>query len=144
MAFDPPKVALRKQLRTQIRTCQGAPQWIPVGQTGFVAARLPARERWVDDIPTFDVSDAWREPYTIERMRLLTTNIPEAATAIMTPAEYGSFYAALPELSAWQRDPIAAVQPLSAWRVRNPGLAAKYPARWTIETTLRWAESPQR
>jgi hypothetical protein len=89
-------------------------------------------------------SDAWREPYSVERMRLLTTNMPDAARAIMTPEEYGSLYAALPELSDWQRDPIAAVRPLRAWRDRNPDLAAKYPARWTVETTVRWAESQRR
>jgi hypothetical protein len=119
----------------------GEARWMPIGETGFVAARLRPRARWVDDIPTFDVSDAWREPYSVERMKLLATNMPEVANAIMTPAEYGSFYAALPELSAWQRDPVAAVQPLRAWRDRNRDLAAKYPARWTIETTLRWADS---
>jgi hypothetical protein len=117
------------------------PLWIPVGQTGFVAARLRPRERWVDGMPTFDVSDAWREPYSVERMRAMTVNMPDAAKAIMTAEEYASLYAALPELSAWQRDPIAAVRPLRAWRDRNPHLAAKFPARWTMETTLRWAES---
>lgn len=117
------------------------PRWIPVGQTGFLGARLRPRARWVAGIPTFDVSDAWREPYSVERMRGLTTNMPDAAKAIMTPEEYGSLYAALPELSEWQRDPTAAVRPLRTWRERNPDLAAKYPARWTIQTTLRWAES---
>jgi hypothetical protein len=120
------------------------PRWMGVGQTGFVAARLGPRGRWVDDIPTFDVSDAWREPYTIERMKLLTTNMPEAANALMTPGEYASLYAALPELSAWQRDPVSATQPLRAWRDRNPDLATKYPARWTIERTVRWAESQRK
>ena len=70
-------------------------------------------------------------------MRALTVNMPEAAAAIMTPEEYGSLYAALPELTHWQRDPIAAVQPLRRWRDRNPALAAKYPAKWTLATTLR-------
>jgi hypothetical protein len=125
-------------------TWTAPPRWIPVGQTGFVAARLRPRARWVDGIPTFDVSDAWREPYSVERMKLLTTNMPDATTAIMTPEEYGSLYAALPELSEWQRDPIAAVRPLRAWRARYPQLAAKYPARWTMETTVRWAESQGR
>jgi hypothetical protein len=117
-----------------------APRWIPVGRTGFVAARLRPRERWVNDMPTFDVSDAWREPYSVERMRQLTVNMPEAARAIMTPEEYAAFYAALPEITAWQRDPVAAVRPLREWRDRNPRLAAKYPAKWTMETTVRWAE----
>jgi hypothetical protein len=125
-------------------TWSAPPRWIPVGQAGFVAARLRPRARWVDGMPTFDVSDAWREPYSVERMKLLTTNMPDAAKAIMTPEEYGSLYAALPELSEWQRDPIAAVRPLQAWRHRNPHLAAKYPARWTMETTVRWAESERK
>jgi len=118
-----------------------SPRWIPVGQRGFVAARLRPRARWVDRLPTFDVSDAWREPYSIERMKVLTTNMPEAAGAIMTPEEYASLYAALPEQTAWAIDPLAAVRPLREWRDRNPHLAAKYPARWTMQTTLRWAES---
>jgi hypothetical protein len=122
----------------------GDPRWIPRGRTGFVAARLRPRDRWVDGMPTFDVSDAWREPYSIERMRQLTVNMPEAAQALMTPEEYASLYAALPEISEWQRDPVAAVRPLREWRERNPTLAAKYPARWTMETMLRWAESQRR
>jgi hypothetical protein len=125
-------------------TWSAAPRWIPVGQTGFVAARLRPRARWVEGIPTFDVSDAWREPYSVERVKLLTTNMADAAAAIMTPEEYGSLYAALPELCEWQRDPISAVRPLHAWRDRNPRLAAKYPARWRMETTVRWAESQRR
>ena len=119
-------------------------RWIPVGRRGFVAARLRPRDRWVDGLPTFDVSDGWREPYSVERMRQITVNMPEARRALMSPDEYASLYAALPEVSEWQRDPVAATRPLRDWRDRNPSLAAKYPARWTVETTLRWAESKDR
>jgi hypothetical protein len=120
------------------------PRWITVGHASFVAARLRPPERWVDGMPTFDVADAWREPYSVERMRQLTVNMPKAAAAIMTPEEYSSLYAALPEVSEWRRNPVAAVRPLRAWRDRNPALAAKYPAKWTIGTTLRWAEGKRK
>ncbi|HUQ80483.1 MAG TPA: hypothetical protein VM076_05085 [Gemmatimonadaceae bacterium] len=42
-----------------------APRWIPPGTEGFVAARLRARDKWAGRLPTFDVRDAWREPYTL-------------------------------------------------------------------------------
>lgn len=107
------------------------------------AARLRPRDRWAAGIPTFDVSDAWREPYSIERMRLLTTNMPEARDSLMTPSEYGSLYAALPEIGEWQRDPRSAIRPLLAWRERHPALAQKYPARWVVASTERWAAAGQ-
>jgi len=119
-------------------------RWIPVGLRGFVAARLRPRERWVHGLPTFDVSDAWREPYSLERMRQLTVNMPDTRRALMSPEEYASLYAALPEMSEWERDPVTAARPLRDWRDRNPALASKYPAKWTLDTTLRWAESKGR
>jgi hypothetical protein len=120
------------------------PRWIPAGQTGFVAARLRPRDKWVDDMPTFDVADAWREPYSVEGMRQLAVNVSQSAGAIMTPEEYSSLYAALPVIRDWQRNAAAAVRPLRAWRDRNPTLAVKYPAKWVIATTLRSVERPRR
>lgn len=119
------------------------PMWIKPSTVGFVAARLRPRDRWAGGYPTFDVRDAWREPYTEERARLLA-GIAVSEQPVMTPGEYGSFYAAFPELEAWQRNAKSAVRPLRDWQRAHPALAAKDPARTLLATMMRAADESAR
>jgi hypothetical protein len=118
-----------------------APIWITPGTVGFVAARLRPRERWAGDYPTFDVRDAWREPYTEERARSLSGL--SSSTEVMTPSEFGWFHTALPELSQWERDPKSAIRPLLDWQKANPALAAKAPAHNMIASLRTRARTEQ-
>lgn len=118
-----------------------SPIWITPGTVGFVAARLRPREKWAGDYPTFDVRDAWREPYTEERARSLSG--PSASTEVMTPVEFGRFHTALPELGHWERDPKSAIRPVLDWQKANPVLAAKAPAHYMIASLSTRARTGQ-
>jgi hypothetical protein len=103
------------------------PLWIAPATVGFVAATLRPRDRWAGGLPTFDVRDAWREPYTAARATAALGTLA-ASRSIMTPAEFGSFSAALPTTAEWRRDLASALTELFTWERDHPALAAKEPA----------------
>jgi hypothetical protein len=82
-------------------------------------------------MPTFDVRDAWREPYTPARVRLALGALGQGRS-VMSPEEYGSFYQALPSDHEWTRDRVPSYEALLAWERANPALAAKAPAAMAI------------
>ena len=112
------------------------PRWIAPSTVGFVAARLRPRDKWASGLPTFDVRDAWREPYTPNRARLALGALGQAQ-AVMSPEEYGSFYQALPSELEWTRDRLPTYDALFAWERANPVLATKEPAALEIARARR-------
>ena len=116
------------------------PRWIAPSTVGFVAARLRPREKWADRLPTFDVRDAWREPYTLSRVQLALGPLGKERT-VMSPDEYGSFYQALPSDREWPRgDGPPSYDALFAWERANPVLATKEPAATEIARAHRWSK----
>ena len=116
------------------------PTWIKPGTGGFVAARLRPREKWAGALPTFDVQDAWREPYRTARARPLAGVVVEKR-AVMTPDEYGSFYQALPTFADWQRDQRRSLDAIFAWERAHPDLAKKEPAATELIVRRRSLEA---
>jgi hypothetical protein len=110
------------------------PRWIAPETVGFVPARLRPRDKWAGGLPTFDVSDAWREPYTEARGRLVFGPL---GREIMAPDEYGSFYQALPSNREWPRDRLPTYDALFTWERANPALAKKDPAATEIARAHR-------
>jgi hypothetical protein len=113
-----------------------AARWIAPSTVGFVAARLRPRDKWAGGLPTFDVRDAWREPYTAERARLALGSLGRER-AVMSPDEYGSFYQALPSDEEWMRDRLPSYDDLFAWERENPVVATKEPAAMEIARAHR-------
>jgi hypothetical protein len=114
------------------------PTWIKPGTVGFVPARLRPRDKWAGAVATFDVQDAWREPYTAERAKPVPGVVVEKR-ATMTPDEYGSFYQSLPTIDAWKRDQPRAFDAMFAWARAHPDLAAKEPAATQLMVRRRAA-----
>jgi hypothetical protein len=113
------------------------PRWIAPSTEGFVAARLRPREKWAGGMPTFDVRDAWREPYTPARVRLALGALGQGRS-VMSPEEYGTFYQALPSVHEWTQDRLPSYEALLAWERANPALAAKAPAAMELARARRW------
>lgn len=118
-----------------------APIWIPPGTVGFVAARLRPRDKWAAGRPTFDVRDAWREPYTPARAVTALGTLAEGRQ-VMSAAEYGSFYASFPTLDAWTRDSRGSFATVLAWGRKHPALASKEPAA-TMLLVMGRGETPR-
>ena len=111
-------------------------RWIAPSAVGFVAARLRPRDKWASGLPTFDVRDAWREPYTPSRMRLALGEIGKGRE-VMSPDEYGALYQVLPSDHEWTRDRLPTYEALFAWERTNQTLATKEPAATEIARAHR-------
>ena len=107
--------------------------WSPPAAPAVYSGVLRERSAWIDNVPTFDVHTAVREPLW---PRPATTATEELT---LTTEEFFELYIALPtgaELGAWGA---RALERLERWVAANPGLAARQPARAIVDGARRMA-----
>jgi hypothetical protein len=100
----------------------GTALWVEPGTEGFFVAGLRSVDAWIDGRPTFDVSRAWDEPYTVERARQA---FEARGREVLTPQQYFTLFDALPlhdgdseiSMGTWRQ-----------WQAAHPELVDHYPA----------------
>ena len=112
-------------------------RWVGAGERGVFEARLRDREHWAGDIPTFDVRAPQMVPYPAAIPRATRTAYVGAALA---PDELLELMDSLPTFEEFRRDPPRALARIEGWARAYPELAARFPARRTLDMARRVAD----
>lgn len=105
-------------------------RWVTSPAPAFLSAGLRPRSAWHGDLPTFDVSLAYLEPYPHDpwlRGRYFSRP-PRDRSQLLGADEYFELYEALPTHEEWGQAPERSVEQISQWLGAHPELAEKYPA----------------
>jgi hypothetical protein len=125
----------------------GSARWVTTDAPGFYTLRLRPRSEWAGERPTFDAFAADLEPYPHGRFfaRGYRGTAAVRTGPSLTPEEYFSLYAALPDHETL-RDPVraraSAIEALDAWEQAYPEAARKYPAPQILGSVRRTLTRP--
>ena len=106
----------------------GNPRWVEPGTRGLFTAELRDPAHWVDGLPTFDVHNAYSEPYP---QRAEPRRYSEGAgdPLLLTIEEYFALIDILPTEAEVDASAARAYEPLFAWARAHRELARRHPAK---------------
>jgi hypothetical protein len=107
--------------------------WRPPAMAAVYTGWLRPRHQWIEDLPTFDIHMAWREPVWQANDPRWRTTVVEP---LLTPDEFLELFAALPTFDDLDRAPRAIVERMNRWAAAHRSIAGREPAR-TILAQLR-------
>jgi hypothetical protein len=104
--------------------------WTPPNRVAFYTGVLRPSGKWIDNLPTFDVYDAWAQPiYEGEDDARRSSSLK----AFLTVEEFLDLYALVPTFDELRErlgpnSNRAVVERVEAWAAAHPALAKRYPA----------------